>query len=111
MADGNVPTEEEQGERANITLYVFFKQTETQFINKLYDLYNSLGFPEISPKILRDMPAALYELANELLSPYPLALDLAVLLMEQLDLTQHHVEVQLDKLGQICLDHPKQALS
>ena len=106
-----VPTEEEQAERSQTTLYVFFKQEETQLINKLYALYNSLGFPEISPKILRDMSAARYELSNELLSPYPPALDAAVLLMEQLDLTQHHIEVQLDRLRQICLDHPKQALS
>jgi len=106
-----VPTEEEQGERSNITLYVFCKQEETQSINKLYALYNSLGFPEISRKILKALPDERYALARKLLSSSPSALDAAVLLMEQLDLIQFHITVQLDKLRQICLDHPKQALS
>ena len=90
---------------------MFCKQEETQSINKLYALYNSLGFPEISRKILKALPDERYALARKLLSSSPSALDAAVLLMEQLDLIQFHITVQLDKLRQICLDHPKQALS
>ncbi|NQT58771.1 MAG: IS110 family transposase [Bacteroidetes bacterium] len=107
----SIPTAEEQSERSDITLYVFFKQEETQLINKLYALYNSLGFPEISRKVLRELPDERYVLAKKLLASNPSALDAAVLLMEQLDLTQLHIEIQLDKLRKICLDHPKQALS
>ena len=106
-----VPTVQEQAERLNITLYVFYKHEETRLINKLDALYNSLGFPEIPRKILRDHPEERSALAKKLLSSNETVLDAAVLLMEQLDLTQHHIEVQLKKFQRICLEHPKQALS
>jgi transposase len=106
-----VPTVQEQAERPSITSYVFFRREETQLINRLYALYNSLGYPEISRTVLRELPKERYALAGKLLSNYPSALDEAVLMIEQLDLTQHHIAVKLDHLRKICLDHPKQALS
>ena len=106
-----IPTDQEQAERSCITLYVFFKREETQLINRLYALYNSLGYPEISPAILKEQPEGRHALARKLLSDCPTALDGAVLLNEQLELTQHHIEVMIDKLRNICLAHPKQALS
>ncbi len=106
----SVPTVQEQAERSSITSYVFFKREETQLINRLYALYNSLGYPEISRSVLRELPKERYALAGKLLSNYPCALDEAVLMIEQLDLTQHHIAVKLDHLRKICFEHPKQAL-
>lgn len=106
-----IPTEQEQAERSSITLYVFFKREETQLINRLYALYNALGYPEISRAVLREHPEGRYVLARELLSDCPSALQGAVLMNEQLELTQHHITVKLEDLRNICLAHPKQALS
>jgi len=88
---------------------VFFRREETQSINRLYALYNSFSYPEISRSLLGEQPEG-RSLARNLLSDCPSAIDVEVLMNEQLELTQHHIEVKIEDLRNICLVHPKQAL-
>ena len=55
-----------------INSYGFIKKQETQLVNRLYGLYNSLGYPEIKRTILRDDPEGRRPLANQLLSNHRL---------------------------------------
>lgn len=107
----SVPTEEEQAERSSITSYVFNKKQETQVVNRLYAVFNSLGFPEIKKSELRDNAKARRDVADRLLEEYPKAYHEVQLLLDGLDLIQLQISVRLDNLREICLDHPKQALS
>jgi transposase len=106
-----IPTEQEQAERSIITSYQFFKREETQLINRLHGLYHSLGFPDISRRVLMEHPKDRRNLARHLLGPYPTALKEADLMMDQLDSTQAIVAKEVDSLREICLAHPRQALS
>ena len=107
----SIPTEDEQAERAIITSYVFIRKQETQVANRLYTLYNALGYPEIKRSVLRDNFQARRELAEDLLATHPAALQEANLLMDQLDLIQLQVELRTQSLRTICLNHPREALS
>ena len=94
-----------------INSYGFIKKQETQLVNRLYGLYNSLGYPEIKRTILRDDPEGRRPLANQLLSNHRLALYDAEMMMDQLDLVQMQVEARLQNLRMICLAHQGPALS
>jgi transposase len=107
----SIPTEEEQAERAIITSYVFIRKQETQIANRLYALYNALGYPEIKRSEMRDNPQARRDMAGDLLAALPVALQESHLLMDQLDLIQLQVEVRLQSLRNICLTHPREALA
>lgn len=106
-----IPTEQEQAERSMINSYGFIKKQETQLVNRLYGLFNSLGYPEIKRAILRDDPEGRRLLAKQLFSNHSLALHDAEMMMAQLDLVQLQVETRLEGLRAICLSHPEQALS
>ncbi len=106
-----IPTEQEQAERSMINSYGFIKKQETQLVNRLYGLYNSLGYPEIKRTILRDDPEGRRPLANQLLSNHRLALYDAEMMMDQLDLVQMQVEARLQNLRMICLAYQGPALS
>ena len=106
-----IPMEQEQAERSMINSYGFIKKQETQLVNRLYGLYNSLGYPEIKRTILRDDPEGRRPLAKQLLSNHRLALYDAEMMMDQLDLVQLQVEARLKSLRMICLAHPGPALS
>ena len=106
-----VPTEDEQAERSSITSYVFIKKQETQIINRLYALFNSLGYPEISQAVLKDDQNARRDLAEQLIGTHPKALQEAHLLFDQLDLVQLQVEVRVQHLRDICIAHPQAALA
>jgi transposase len=107
----DIPTAEEQAERFSITSYVFCKHQETKLVNRLYALYNSLGYPDVPRKAIRDDRDARRQLADSVLAAYPAAREEADLLIEELDLVQRHIAIKLDHLRTICLRHPKQALS
>lgn len=106
-----IPTEQEQAERSIINSYVFVKKQETQLVNRLYGLFNSLGYPEIKRDVLRGDPEGRRLLARQLISKHLLSLHDAEMMMDQLDLVQLHVEARVESLRMICLAHPKQALS
>lgn len=106
-----IPTEQEQAERSIINSYVFVKKQETQLVNRLYGLFNSLGYPEIKRDVLRGDPEGRKLLARQLISKHLLSLHDAEMMMDQLDLVQLHVEARVESLRMICLAHPKQALS
>lgn len=106
-----VPSEEEQAERSTVSSYVFITKQETQVVNRLYALFNSLGFPEIKRSVVRDNPELRRIVAEKLLTHYPKALQEAHLMFDQLDLIQLQREIRLENLREICLDHPKEALS
>lgn len=107
----SVPTAREQAERSIITSYVFARKQETQLVNRLFALYNALGYPEIHRKVLRGDPIERRRIAEELLSDHPIALQDAHMIMDQLDLVQLQVDAKLQSLRTICLDHPTQALA
>lgn len=106
-----IPTEQEQAERSMVNSYGFIKKQETQLVNRLYGLFNSLGYPEIKRSTLRDDPEGRRQLARELLSNHRLALYDAEMMLDQLDLVQMQVEARLQNLRMICLAHPGLALS
>ena len=80
-------------------------------MNRLYGLFNSLGYPEIKRDVLREDPEGRRLLARQLISKHILSLHDAEMMMDQLDLVQLHVEARVESLRMICLAHPKQALS
>lgn len=107
----SVPTDSEQAERSCITYYVDMKEEETMLFNRLFALFNTLGMPNIGKTKFREDPKLRREQTELLLTPYPMALETAVMLNERIDLLQLQLEVYDDRLRDICLSHPKQAVA
>ena len=106
-----IPTEQEQSERSVIMHWVFLRKQETMLLNRFFALFNSLGYPEIDKARLKKEPEFREQTINELLAFNQLAFTDAIMLDEQIEVIQKQLSFMEDRLREICLDHPKQALA
>ena len=106
-----VPSAQEQAERSVITQHVFLRKQETQLFNRLFALYNSLGYPDIDKARLKEDSGYRMELADKLLSVSELSLLNGMMLNDQINLVQLQLKNHEERLRRICLAHPRQALS
>ena len=106
-----IPTEQEQSERSVIMHWVFLRKQETMLLNRFFALFNSLGYPEIDKAKLKKEPEFREKTINELLAFNQLAFTDAIMLDEQIDVIQKQLSFMEDRLREICLDHPQQALA
>ena len=106
-----VPTEKEQSERAVIMHWVFLRKQETQTINRFFALFNSLGYPEINKVKLKKDSDFRVETINALLAFNESAFTDALMLHDQISLIQSQLSFMEDRLRNICLNHPKEALA
>lgn len=105
----SVPSEEEQAERSTIAFHVFLKEDETAKFNRLFALFNSVGYPDIDKRRCRDEAEYRHRLVEELLSGQ--AAGIARMLNEGMDLVQLQIKAVEQELVSICLRHPREALS
>ncbi|MBQ9810795.1 MAG: IS110 family transposase [Spirochaetales bacterium] len=106
-----VPSEQEQSERSVIMHWVFLRKQETMLCNRFFALFNSLGYPEIDKSRLKKDSDFRIQTINELLSFNELAFTDAVMLEQQISIVQQQLTIMEDRLRNICLDHPRQALA
>lgn len=106
----SIPTKEEQAERSTVSLEVFLAQEITMLVNRLYALFNSMGHPFIKKSDLKTEEARL-TLANRLLCEEALAMEQAIMLSNQIEHVADQLEQCKQRLRDICLSHPKEALS
>lgn len=105
-----IPTKEEQAERYAVSLEIFLAQEITMLVNRLYALFNSMGYPFIKKSELKTEESRL-SLANRLLCEEPLAIEQAIMLSDQIEHVNGQLEQCKQRLREICLSHPMQALS
>jgi transposase len=106
----SIPTREEQAERSAVSLEVFLAQEITMLVNRLYALFNSMGHPFVKKSDLKTEESRL-ALANRLLCEDSLAIEQAVMLSDQIGHVTDQLEQCKQRLREICLSHPMQALS
>lgn len=106
-----VPSEQEQSERSVIMHWVFLRKQETMLCNRFFALSNSLGYPEIDKSRLKKDSDFMIQTINEPLSFNELAFTDAVMLEQQISIVQQQLTIMEDRLRNICLDHPRQALA
>ena len=106
----SIPTREEQAERSAVSLEVFLAQEITMLVNRLYALFNSMGYPFIKKSDLKTEESRLV-LANRLLCEDSLAIEQAIMLSDQIGHVTDQLEQCKQRLREICLSHPIQALS
>jgi transposase len=106
----SIPTKEEQSERSAVSLEVFLAQEITMLVNRLYALFNSMGHPFIKKSDLKTEESRL-ALANRLLCEDSLAIEQAIMLSDQIGHVTDQLEQCKQRLREICLSHPMQALS
>jgi len=106
-----VPSEQEQIERSIITNYVTFKEDETRKFNKFFAIFNGQGYPDIDKARCKENIAYRYELVESLLGFNELAMTLGNMYNQMIDLIQLQLEAMEKKLVEICLAHPKEAVS
>lgn len=106
----SIPTREEQAERSVVSLEVFLAQEITMLVNRLYALFNSMGHPFVKKSDLKTEESRL-ALANRLLCEDGLAIEQAVMLSDQIGNVTGQLEQCKQRLRDICLSHPKEALS
>jgi transposase len=106
----SIPTREEQAERSAVSLEVFLAQEITMLVNRLYALFNSMGHPFVKKSDLKTEESRL-ALANRLLCEDSLAIEQAIMLSDQIGQVTDQLEQGKQRLRDICLSHPKEALS
>jgi len=106
----SIPTKEEQAERSVVSLEVFLAQEITMLVNRLYALFNSMGHPFIKKSDLKTEESRLV-LANRMLCEDSLAIEQAIMLSDQIGHVTEQLEQCKQRLRDICLSHPKEALS
>ncbi len=106
-----VPSEKEQSERSIIMHWIFLRKQETMLFNRIFALFNSLGYPEIDKSRLKKDSDFRIQTINDLLSFNELAFTDAIMLEEQTSTVQRQLSFMEDRLRGICLDHPQQALA
>ncbi|MDD2394168.1 MAG: IS110 family transposase [Sphaerochaeta sp.] len=106
----SIPTKEEQAERSAVSLEVFLAREITMLVNRLYALFNSMGHPFIKKSDLKTEESRL-TLANRLLCEDSLAIEQAIMLSDQIGNVTEQLEQCKQRLRDICLSHPKEALS
>ena len=105
----SVPSEEEQAERSVVSFHVFLKEDETAKFNRLFALFNSVGYPDIDKKRCKEDAVYRHALVDDLLIGQ--AARIASMLNDGIDLVQLQIESVEQELINICLDHPQEALS
>ena len=106
-----VPSEKEQSERSIIMHWIFLRKQETMLLNRFFALFNGLGFPEIDKSRLKKDAGFRIQTINDLLSFNDLAFTDAIMLEEQISTVQRQLSFMEDRMRNICLDHPQQALA
>ena len=106
-----VPSEKEQSERSIIMHGIFLRKQETMLCNRFFALFNGLGFPEIDKGRLKKDADFRIQTINDLLSFNDLAFTDAIMLEEQISTVQRQLSFMEDRMRNICLDHPQQALA
>ena len=106
-----VPSEKEQSERSIIMHWIFLRKQETMLLNRFFALFNGLGFPEIDKSRLKKDAGFRIQTINDLFSFNELAFTDAIMLEEQIATVQRQLSFMEDRLRNICLDHPQQALA
>ena len=106
-----VPSEKEQSERSIIMHWIFLRKQETMLCNRFFALFNGLGFPEIDKSRLKKDADFRIQTINDLLSFNDLAFTDAIMLEEQISTVQRQLSFMEDRMRNICLDHPQQALA
>jgi len=106
----SIPTKEEQAERSVVSLEVFLAQEITMLVNRLYALFNSMGHPFIKKSDLKTEESRLV-LANRMLCEESLAIEQVIMLSDQIGHVTEQLEQCKQRLRDICLSHPKEALS
>lgn len=106
-----VPSEREQSERSVIMHWIFLRKQETMLCNRFFALFNSLGFPDIDKSRLKKESDFRVQTINDLLSFNELAFTDAIMLEQQISIVQQQLAIMEDRLRNICLNHPRQALA
>ena len=106
-----VPSEKEQSERSIIMHWIFLRKQETMLLNRFFALFNGLGFPEIDKSRLKKDAGFRIQTINDLFSFNELAFTDAIMLEEQISTVQRQLSFMEDRMRNICLDHPHQALA
>lgn len=106
----SIPTREEQAERSAVSLEVFLAKEITMLVNRLYALFNSMGHPFVKKSDLKTEESRLI-LANQLLCEDSLAIEQVIILSDQIGHVTDQLEQCKQRLRDICLSHPKEALS
>ena len=104
-----IPTEQEPAERSDINMHIAYSQYHTKVTNKLHAVFNGQGHPDLKKSDLKD--PKLRRIHAENLLRDETALFSAVLLTDMLDFLELQIEAIHEKIHQICLNHPQQALS
>ena len=105
----SVPTEEEQAERSIATFHVFLKEDETAKFNRLFALFNSVGYPDIDKGRCKEDIEYRHALVDNLLTGQ--AAEIARILNDGIDLVQLQIEAVHGELMSICLKHPHEAIA
>ena len=105
----SVPSEDEQAERSAVSFHVFLKEDETAKFNRLFALFNSVGYPDIDKGRCKKDFEYRHALADSLLTGQ--AAEIARILNDGIDLVQFQIESVEQELISICLAHPHEALS
>ena len=86
----SVPSEEEQAERSVVSFHVFLKEDETAKFNRLFALFNSVGYPDIDKKRCKEDAVYRHALVDDLLTGQ--AARIASMLNDGIDLVQLQIE-------------------
>ena len=105
----SVPSEEEQAERSTVSFHVFLKEDETAKFNRLFALFNSVGYPDIDKGRCKEDIEYRHALVDSLLTGQ--AAEIARILNEGIDLIQLQIETVHNELVSICLKHPYEAIA
>jgi transposase len=104
-----IPTEQESAERSIINMHIAYSQYHTKVTNKLHAVFNGQGHPDFKKSDLKD-PQMRRTHAGNLLKDGTAAFA-ATLLTDLLDFIELQIEAIHERIRQICLSHPRQALA
>ncbi len=104
-----IPTEQESAERSVVKLHIAYSQYRTKVINKLHAVFTGMGFPDLKKSDLKD-PRKRRDWVETLLAE-EIALFSAGLLLEELESLESQMERIHEKLKEIILAHPREAIA
>lgn len=104
-----IPTKEESANRALIKLHIAYSQLNTKLINKLHAIFTGMGYPDLKKSDLKNPEKRQYWV-DKLLKE-ELAFFSANLLVHNIEIVESQKEQIHNKIIQILLNHPKEALS
>ncbi|MGD1821296.1 MAG: IS110 family transposase [Pleomorphochaeta sp.] len=104
-----IPTKEESADRALIKLHIAYSQLQTKLINKLHAIFTGMGYPDLKKSDLKN-PEKRQSCVDELLKE-DLAIFSANLLVRNIEVVESQKEQIHNKIIQILINHPKEALA